>query len=371
MGSITEPGCGLVPYPSRINTPGRRPWRRCATPLTAVMAALALGACGAGEATGDASKPGAEAQTETVSFALDWTPNTNHIGVYVAEKFGYYRDAGIEPKILPFAASGPEALINNGTADFGISGQPTVSMSRAAGSRMVSVLAVVQKETGSLIAAGDRDDIERPRDLDGKTYGGFGVPWATEAVRHMIRADGGEGKFENATLNTAAYEALEAGRVDFSQDIQTWEGINAELEGKPFKRWQYADYGIPPAHTTVIAANERYLAENEELAKRFVAATQRGYEYAADHPREAAKILIDANPGVFENPELVYRSATVLARDSYLKGPDGEVGVNQPELWDDFGAFLFEKGLLVDADGERVTSEPDWATAYTNDYLSD
>lgn len=364
MESSTDSRCSLGLPGSRIATSALR--RRSLT-LVAGLAALALGACGSDEAVSSAT----EKSAEKVSFALDWTPNTNHVGVYVADVLGYYRDAGIEPEILPFAATSPETLVNNGKADFGITGQPTVSLSRAAGSRNVSVLAVVQKETGSLITAGDRDDITRPRDLDGKTYGGFGVPWATEAVRHMIRADGGKGNFENATLNTAAYEALEAGRVDFSQDIQTWEGIQAELEGRPFKRWQYADYGIPRAHTTVIVANERYLADNEDLAKRFIGATQRGYRYAADHPGEAAQILIDANPGVFENPELVRRSAEVLAEDGYLEGPDGQVGVNQPDLWRKFGHFLFEKGLLVDADGKRLTREPDWEAAYTNEYLSE
>lgn len=133
----------------------------------------------------------------------------------------------------------------------------------------------------------------------------------------------------------------------------------------------YADYGIPTAHTTVIAANERYLAENPDTARRFVQATQRGYEYAADHPREAAQILIEANPGVFDNEKLVYESAETLAEDGYLRRPGGEVGVNQPDVWERFGSFLYEKGLLVDEEGAELTREPDWTTAYTNDHLSE
>ena len=40
----------------------------------------------------------------TVRFALDWTPNTNHTGIYVAAAKGWYRDAGVDLQILPYGS---------------------------------------------------------------------------------------------------------------------------------------------------------------------------------------------------------------------------------------------------------------------------
>lgn len=339
----------------------------------AVTAGLGFVACGSEGTTGPASSAATPADApalQEVSLALDWTPNTDHIGAYVADELGYYDKAGIKLKILPYASSHPDALVNNGKADFGISSQANVQLGRAAGSKTVSVLAIMQKEAGSLITAGDRDDIKRPRDLDGKTYGGFGEAWSAAAVKQIIKHDGGKGEFKNVTLTTAAYEALQAGKVDFSQDVQTWEGVEAELQGRPFKRWQYADYGIPRTHSFVVDSSEKYLEENSELAEKFVNATQRGYALAADRPREAAKLLIKANPGAFGDERLVYESAEMLADEGYLRNEDGEVGVHQPELWSKFGDFLFEQGLLADDTGDKLTEEPDWRGAYTNELVA-
>ena len=70
-----------------------------------------------------------------------------------------------------------------------------------------SVMAILQ-HTGQEIAVLADSGIERPRDLDGKTYGGFGYPNEEPTVRAVIRDDGGKGEFKTVTLNAAAYEAL-------------------------------------------------------------------------------------------------------------------------------------------------------------------
>src|SRR5262249_22699956 len=80
----------------------------------------------------------------TVRLALDWTPNTDHTGFYVAQANGWYRDAGVDLKILPYGTTAPEALIAAGQTDCGISFQDALTFAAAGGAPIVSVMAILQ-----------------------------------------------------------------------------------------------------------------------------------------------------------------------------------------------------------------------------------
>jgi hypothetical protein len=58
-----------------------------------------------------------------------------------------------------------------------------------------------------------------------------------------------------------------------------------------------------------------------------------------------------------------------MLSENYMLDDNGEFGRQTQEQWDALGAFLFEAGLLVDADGNALTQEPDWNQYFTNDYL--
>ena len=118
----------------------------------------------------------AHAARDSVTIALDWTPNTNHTGIYVAQKLGYYKAAGIDVQILPYASTAPETLVSHGKADFGFSYSAGVAFARAAGEDVTSVFAVLQHTALEIGVRADRTDIATPKDLDGKTYAGFGTP---------------------------------------------------------------------------------------------------------------------------------------------------------------------------------------------------
>lgn len=134
---------------------------------------LTLTACGATNSEPGAS-PSGDSQSGAISFALDWAPNTNHIGVYVAQELGYFDDAGLDVEILPYGSTDVLQLVSAGEADFGIAGQSAVQVARTAGLDVVSVLSATQTDAGRLVTLESREDITRPADLDGKTFGGFG-----------------------------------------------------------------------------------------------------------------------------------------------------------------------------------------------------
>ncbi|TJZ81752.1 ABC transporter substrate-binding protein [Rhodococcus oryzae] len=305
---------------------------------------------------------------ETIRFALDWTPNTNHTGLFVAEQQGYFADAGLDVEVLPYNNTAVDTLVDAGNAEFGISTHDASTFSRASGAHTISVLAPLQHWATAIGVRADRADIVSPKDLDGKTYAGFGDPGENETLRQVIRNDGGTGDFNSVTLGTSAYEAVYSGKADFTVSYFAWEGIEAEHAGTPMRYFRYTDYGFPDAYAIVIDGNEDWLASHPEQAGKFVQALQRGYQFAADNPDEAAKMLIEANPGAFNDESLVIESQRMLA-SQYMKDTTGKVGTQTLPQWAGNSGFLYQHGLLAGPDGNTLTTEPDWSTYFTDDYL--
>ncbi|CAH2408832.1 ABC transporter substrate-binding protein [Mesorhizobium escarrei] len=307
---------------------------------------------------------------QTVTVALDWTPNTNHVGLYVAQAKGFYAEAGLDVQILPYSDTAAGTLIANRVADFGILGSIGLFTQRTAGADLVATYAIMQTETGRLVFNADRADIQSPRDLDGLTYGGFGSAWENALIGTIIRHDGGEGKFETVTLGTSAYEALANGKVDFTLEVYTWEGIKAELDGKAQRAFRYADFGVPDQHTNFIGSSRAYLEKNKDTAAAFIAATRRGYAFAVEHAQEAADVLIAANSDVLTDRPLIEASLKALVDGHYLQSPTGAIGTIDPAKMEAIGDYLFKAGALRDGDGNPVGERPDFAAYYSNAYLA-
>jgi ABC-type nitrate/sulfonate/bicarbonate transport system substrate-binding protein len=329
-----------------------------------LVAMLVLAACG-----GDSGGAAAPDERTPIRVALDWTPNTNHTGLFAAQQEGWFQQAGLDVEILPYNNTPPDTLVGSGAADFGISFQDSFTYAKAGGADAVSVMAILQHWASEIAVRADRADITSPRDLDGKTYGGFGAAYEVPKMQAVIRDAGGTGQFGNVVLGTAAYEALYAGQVDFTEPFVTWEGIEAELRGQPLKTFAYADYGFPDAYSVLLIGNGTWLREHPDQARAFVQAVQRGYTLAADDPARGAELLEKANPGAFTEPELVRRSQQMLS-EQYLRDESGVVGRQTAEKWAGFSGFLFDTGTLAGTDGKPLAARPDFGTWFTNEYLA-
>ncbi|APE35484.1 ABC transporter permease [Nocardia mangyaensis] len=331
--------------------------RALAVMATTVATLSLLTACGSGGSS-----------DQTIRFALDWTPNTNHAGLYVALQRGYFSDAGLDVQVLPYNNTSVDTVVDAGNAEFGISTHNSSTFARASGARVKSVLAPLQHWATGIGVRADRADLASPKDLDGKTYAGFGDPGEREVLQQVIRNDGGTGDFTSVVLGSSAYEAVYSGKADFTVSYLAWEGIEAEHHGTPMRYFRYTDFGFPDAYAIVIDANEGWLAENPDRAAKFVQALQRGYQFAADNPDAAAQDLLDANPGAFNDEALVFESQRMLA-EQFMKDADGTVGTQTVEQWSANSGFLYRGGLLTGPDGAPLTTEPDWSTYFTNEYL--
>ena len=102
-----------------------------------------------------------------VDFILDWTPNTNHTGIYVAKEKGYFKEAGIDLEIkLPPEDSSSDLVINN-KAPFTIYFQDSMANKLSKGAGITAVAAIVEHNTSGIISSKDKA-ITQPKDLEGK-----------------------------------------------------------------------------------------------------------------------------------------------------------------------------------------------------------
>jgi ABC-type nitrate/sulfonate/bicarbonate transport system substrate-binding protein len=303
----------------------------------------------------------------TMKLALDWTPNTNHTGIYVAIQKGWYRDEGIDLQIVPYSDSvTPDVLVSSGKVDVGISSTEGIVADAAVGQPVVSIAAIIQHNTSALVALAS-SGITSPKQFDGKVYGGFGAPYEQAVVSAIIKKAGGKGVFKNVTLSIDTMQALELHRIDFAWVFEGWEVIQAQRQGYKLNVFPITSFGIPDYYTPNIITSPQEIQDKPDLLHRFMAATVKGYEYAQAHPDDAAGLLLSAVPaGTFPDPGLVQASQEFLS--PRYAGPGHKWGWQDASAWEGYPNFMLKAGAIQDASGKPLTSM-DFSKLYTNEFL--
>ncbi len=337
--------------------------------VSATTSAVTTAATGTTSAATGSATTAANGPLTKLTLAMDWVPNTNHTGIYVALQKGWYRDAGIDLQILPYADGAiPDVLVGQGKADLGISGEDGVATYRAAGQPVTSIGAIIQHNTSGFAYLKD-SGINRPRDLAGKRYAGFGAAYEEPVIAAVIKKDGGtDTKIQNITTNVGGYQAVAAKQADFVWIFAGWDGIQAKLDNVNLGMFFLKDSGIPDFYTPVIITNDATVTAKAAALKAFMAATSKGYDYAIANPKDAADILMAANPkGTFSNPELVYESQAYLSPRYKEDAP--KWGQQTLEAWTGYPKFLFDNGVLQNSEGKPLSKELDYNKLFTNIFL--
>jgi len=332
-----------------------------------VLIILLLAGClvAATELIGSSAKP---SQNQTsLSLALDWTPNTNHTGIYVALAKGWYKQAGIKLNLLPYSASvSADQLVASGKADLGISSTESIVTDAGAGTPVVSVAAIIAHNT-SVLAVRQDSGITSPKQFDGKTYGGFGAAYESAVIGQVIKHAGGTGTFNNVTLDIDPVQALQTKRVDFVWVFSGWEVIEAQRAGLRLTTFPITQYGVPDYSTPNIISSAAAIKAKNTLIRKFMATTARGYDYATAHPAAAAQILINTAPkGSFPDPGLVRQSQAYLS--PRYQDPGKPWGVQTASSWHNYPQFMIDRQAVPDASGKPI-AKLDLNALYTNQFL--
>lgn len=302
-----------------------------------------------------------------ITLAMDWTPNTNHTGIYTAVAKGWYKERGIDLEILPYSANVTATnLVSNSKADIGVGTMEDIVGENAKNHQVVSIGAITAHNTSGFIVRGD-SGINSPKDLDGKVYGGYGSPLEGTVVAQVIKKDGGQGNFENVTLSVQAMQALESKKIDFVWAFEGWEVIQAKRDGLQAKFFPITAYGIPDGPNLAFIATRASIDTKSDTIQRFMAATAEGYEYARANPKESAQLLIDATPKeTFPDKELVFESQIFLS--VHYADTGRRWGVSELRSWTDYPQFMLDSGVVTDEAGKTVTTLP-FDKLFTNQFL--
>lgn len=323
------------------------------------LAGLSLAACNPNGAanTTQASSDG----LEKLTFVLDYTPNTNHTGIYVAQEKGFYANECIELEIVQPPEDGADALVGTGKAQLGMSYQDV--MANYLGSDnpfpVTAIAAIIQHNTSGLISR-KGDGIDRPKGLEGKRYGTWDQDVEKAIVRSVVESDGGDwSKVELVPANsTDEVTGLKADQFDAIWCYEAWAGQNAKIQDYPVDYVAFIDIDDTfDYYTPVIIANDSFLAEQPDTVKRFLAATQKGYEYAVQNPDDAAEVLVAANPEI--DPALAKASQEYLA-DKYVADAP-QWGYIDKSRWEKFYQWMNDQQLTP------VAIEA--SSGFTNEYL--
>ncbi len=332
--------------------------RRSVLALLAAATVLVAGCANAAGAKRDATG------RRQITIVLDWTPNTNHSGIYLAQQNGWYRKAGLDVKIVePGQNSNVLQMLATGKADFAISTEEDLTPAVAQGLPVVSVAAILQHNTSSLVALRS-SGVRRPRDFATKTYGGFGGQLEKALVQKMVRCDGGDAsRIKYVQVGDADYRVgLTKHFYDFVWTFDGWEGLqfghidHLKTVSFPFIRYQRC---IPDWYTPLIAARRSLIDADPGAVSAFMHATRRGYQTAMAHPDQAAAALLKAAPDL--DPTLVRLSARYLA-SRYADHP-ARWGWQDTAVWTRMTAFLHKAGM--------VDGHVDVDKAFTNRFLGE
>ncbi|AIY86002.1 MULTISPECIES: ABC transporter substrate-binding protein [unclassified Thermotoga] len=296
---------------------------------------------------------------EEVTVVLDWYPNTNHTGLYVAKDLGFYREEGLDVKIVQPSRLTAEQLVASGKAEFGVSYQEAVTLSRGEGMPIVSIAAIIQHNTSGFAWLKD-EGIKSVKDWEGKRYGSWGSPIEKATIEYIMRKYGadpskvifvnvGQMDFFAGTLNDV---------FDFAWIFYGWDGVASKVKGIEIEFLSLKDIDeVFDYYTPVLITSESLIKQNPDLVRRFLRATAKGYEYAIQHPVEAAKILLKYAPELDE--KIVVESQKYLA--GQYKADAEKWGYQKEEVWRRYAEWLHSMGFLK----EMI----DVTKAFTNEFL--
>lgn len=309
-----------------------------------------------GKITSKSPKSGA--QKQKVTILLDWFPNTNHTGIYVAKEKGYFAKENLDVSILQPGDGENTQVIAAGKADFGISSQETVIQARVAGIPLVSIGAIIQHNT-SAFASLEKSNIKSVKDFENKRYGGWGSPIEETVIKAVMDEAGADySKVKNITIGETDFFKTIGRDSDFQWIFYGWDGIEARRRGIKLNTIMLKDLNpILDYYTPVIVTNENHVKNQKELVLKFMKAVHQGYEFSIKNPTEASQILIKSAPEL--NQELVKQSQIYLSKE--YQSDAEKWGVQQEVVWTRYAQWLYDQKLI-----KKMINTKD---AFTNEFL--
>jgi ABC-type nitrate/sulfonate/bicarbonate transport system substrate-binding protein len=284
---------------------------------------------------------------EKIKIALDWTPNINHIGFFIADEKGFFADQGLKVEIIDPSVDNyevtPAKKVELGEVDFALCPlESVISYQTKSQPFALKAVAAIFQEDLSAIAVRSGNSITSPKDLDGKTYASYKARYEDEIVKQMIRNDGGTGSIEVVyPKKLGIWETIVNGSIDSTWIFLNWEGVEAESKNIPLTYFKMRDFGIPYSYSPVLVASEQNIESKSASYKKFLNALKQGYQFCKEHPAKAIEILAKFVPETDKNIDL----GKTLAESEGAFGSEENWGIMDDDNVTEFLNWLHKNGL--------------------------
>ena len=286
---------------------------------------------------------------DAVTYQLDWLPGGDKSPIYVCIQEGFCEEAGIEVTIEPGRGSS-EAItkIATGSSDIGSAGLGALMAAKATeGVPVTAVMSVFNTGPHAFYTTSDTG-IAALTDVKGKKIATSPFT-ASNVYLPLVLADNGmaESDIELTKADPGALgPLLMTGQTDaiiaWLTDVSRYTG-QAEDAGKEIVVLPWSDAGLV-LYSASLVANDTFLSERPDVAKRFVAAFKKSIEFAKANPDKAGAAVSAMVP------ELTAEEVTAAWLDA------SKLAFN--DITEKDGLGVFEPGRLT-ATWSRVAAAQD------------
>lgn len=322
----------------------------------AALALVTLAGCGAKKASN--TKP-----LKNITVVLDFVPNTNHTGMYVARAKDYYKKQGLKVKFIePGDNSTSVGLVAAGKGQFGVSYQEDVTYAHTQKDPIPvkALAAIVQHNTSSFVSR-KGSGITSPKDFNNKVYAGWQSPSEAAILKAVMNQAGGDFKtLKIVGASGAGPKSLGSKNSQIEWYFDGWDGVKAAQEGvklntMPLRKLdKRLDY-----YTPVLITSQQEIKQDPKTVRAFMKATKQGYQYAIKHPTASAKIL-KAND---KTDSLKFLTASQKYLSAHYTDDPANWGEMKGSVWNNYTAFMKEYGLIK----KTVPAKQMYTNAYLND----
>lgn len=307
--------------------------------IAAIVAALGLAACGAKSESGGT-------ETQPLSLTLDFYPNPDHAGIYMAQKLGYFREAGLDVSVhTPSDPAAPLKQLAAGQTDLAISYEPEVLLAHDKGLEVVAVAALVDRPLTSMIWL-RKSKIGGIAGLRGKTIATAGIPYQNAYLKTILaRAGLSPSDVHAVNVGYGLLPAIVGGRADaMLGGFLNVEGVDLRLRGKHPVVVPVDRLGVPSYDELVLVARRKRLEEDPQAIRLFIAALARGTAAAVRNPSAATRALLEANSALKPKLTAAEVKATLPLLEPERAGRP--FGYMAPSRWASFIAWMRDNGLI-------------------------
>ena len=265
---------------------------------------------------------------DDVTLQLKWVTQAQFAGYYVALENGFYEEEGLNVTIR---AGGPDIappqVIAGGGADVIVEWMPAALAARENGLPLVNI-AQPFKSSGMMLTCLAETGITSPEDFPGRTLGvwffGNEYPFLSWMSTLGISTEGGEDGVEvlRQGFNVDPLLQRQADCISTMTYNEYWQVIDAGISEDELVTFKYEDQGVATLEDGlyVLESNLEDEAFVDKMA-RFVRASMRGWEWAAENVEEAAMIVLEYDDTGAQTEEHQIRMMGEVAK--LIEGSDG------------------------------------------------